>query len=32
MTDAFALHLRAKRGLSENTVRAYLGDLEDLTG
>lgn len=32
MTDAFALHLRAQRGLSENTVRAYLGDLEDLTG
>lgn len=30
MTDAFALHLRAQRGLSENTVRAYLGDLEDL--
>lgn len=32
MTDAFALHLRAQRGLSENTVRAYLGDLEDLAG
>ncbi|TKR22095.1 tyrosine recombinase XerC [Cellulomonas hominis] len=30
VTDAFALHLRAQRGLSENTVRAYLGDLEDL--
>ncbi|WP_158373100.1 tyrosine recombinase XerC [Cellulosimicrobium cellulans] len=30
MTDAFALHLRAQRGLSENTVRAYLGDLDDL--
>lgn len=32
VTDAFALHLRAQRGLSENTVRAYLGDLEDLAG
>jgi len=30
VTDAFALHLRAQRGLSESTVRAYLGDLEDL--
>ncbi|WP_136520417.1 MULTISPECIES: tyrosine recombinase XerC [Cellulomonas] len=26
----FALHLRAQRALSENTVRAYLGDLEHL--
>lgn len=32
VTDAFALHLRTQRGLSENTVRAYLGDLEHLTG
>ena len=31
-TDAFALHLRAQRGLSDHTVRAYLSDLEDLTG
>ncbi|MBD3778241.1 MAG: tyrosine recombinase XerC [Micrococcales bacterium] len=31
-TDAFAVHLRAQRGLSENTVRAYLGDLADLDG
>lgn len=28
--DAFAEHLRAQRGLSEHTVRAYRGDLEDL--
>lgn len=28
----FALHLRAQRGLSENTLRAYLGDLEHLFG
>ncbi|WP_159805885.1 tyrosine-type recombinase/integrase [Cellulomonas citrea] len=26
----FALHLKAGRGLSEHTVRAYLGDLESL--
>jgi integrase/recombinase XerC len=32
VTDAFALHLRTQRGLSENTVRAYLGDLDDLAG
>lgn len=32
VTDAFAVHLRAQRGLSENTVRAYLGDLADLEG
>lgn len=30
--DAFAVHLRAQRGLSDNTVRAYLGDLADLAG
>ena len=28
----FALHLRAQRGLSEHTVRAYVGDLEHLFG
>lgn len=28
----FAAHLRSQRGLSEHTVRAYLGDLEDLLG
>lgn len=28
--DAFAAHLRAQRGLSEHTVRAYRGDLENL--
>ena len=28
----FAAHLRSQRGLSENTVRAYLGDLDDLLG
>ncbi|MET0434418.1 MAG: tyrosine recombinase XerC [Cellulomonas sp.] len=32
MTDAFVLHLRTQRGLAENTVRAYLGDLEHLAG
>jgi len=32
VTDAFALHLQAQRGLSDNTVRAYLGDLDDLAG
>lgn len=26
----FALHLRAQRGLSEHTVRAYVGDIEHL--
>ena len=26
----FAMHLRAKRGLSEHTVRAYVGDIEHL--
>lgn len=30
--DAFALHLGAQRGLADNTVRAYLGDLTDLAG
>ncbi|GIG38111.1 tyrosine recombinase XerC [Cellulomonas pakistanensis] len=30
--EAFALHLRTQRGLSENTVRAYLGDLDALAG
>lgn len=28
----FAAHLRSQRGLSEHTVRAYLGDLGDLFG
>ncbi len=28
----FAAHLRSQRGLSEHTVRAYLGDLGDLLG
>ncbi|HEY0118642.1 MAG TPA: tyrosine recombinase XerC [Cellulomonas sp.] len=28
----FAAHLRSQRGLSEHTVRAYLGDLADLFG
>jgi integrase/recombinase XerC len=28
--EAFVVHLRAQRGLSENTVRAYEGDLRDL--
>jgi integrase/recombinase XerC len=32
VADDFALHLRAQRGLSEHTVRAYLGDLADLEG
>jgi integrase/recombinase XerC len=32
VAEAFALHLRAQRGLSENTVRAYLADLADLAG
>ncbi|VTR77070.1 Tyrosine recombinase XerC [Cellulomonas hominis] len=32
MAEEFALHLRAQRGLSENTVRAYLADLADLAG
>lgn len=26
----FALHLRAQRGLSEHTIRAYLGDVEQM--
>src|SRR5690606_32274621 len=26
----FALHLRAQRGVSEHTVRAYLGDVDHL--
>ncbi|HEY0218001.1 MAG TPA: tyrosine recombinase XerC [Cellulomonas sp.] len=32
LVDAFVVHLRAQRGLSENTVRAYEGDLRDLAG
>jgi integrase/recombinase XerC len=28
----FAAHLRAQRGLSEHTVRAYVGDIEHLMG
>lgn len=32
LLDAFATHLRAQRGLSEHTVRAYVGDIEDLSG
>jgi integrase/recombinase XerC len=32
VVDAFALHLGAQRGLAENTIRAYLGDLADLAG
>jgi integrase/recombinase XerC len=32
VAEEFALHLRAQRGLSENTVRAYLADLADLAG
>ncbi|MGN8246725.1 tyrosine recombinase XerC [Cellulomonas soli] len=28
----FALHLRAQRGLSEHTVRAYVGDVEQMLG
>lgn len=32
VVDEFAVHLRAQRGLSENTVRAYVGDLADLAG
>lgn len=32
LVDAFAVHLRAQRGLSESTVRAYLSDLRDLAG
>ncbi len=31
LLDAFATHLRAQRGLSEHTVRAYLGDIQDLS-
>lgn len=30
--EAFARHLRADRGFSEHTVRAYRGDLADLAG
>lgn len=30
LLDDFALHLRAGRGLSPHTVRAYLGDVESL--
>ncbi|MDP9027835.1 MAG: tyrosine recombinase XerC [Actinomycetota bacterium] len=30
--EAFARHLTADRGFSEHTVRAYRGDLADLTG
>lgn len=32
LVDDFAVHLRAQRGLSENTVRAYTGDLHHLHG
>ncbi len=32
LLEAFATHLRAQRGLSEHTVRAYVGDIEDLSG
>jgi integrase/recombinase XerC len=32
VAEEFALHLRAQRGLSDNTVRAYLADLADLAG
>lgn len=30
LTADFALHLRAQRGLSDHTVRAYVGDVEHL--
>jgi len=30
LTGDFSLHLRAQRGLSDHTVRAYLGDVENL--
>jgi len=30
LVDEFAIHLRLERGLSENTVRAYTGDLVNL--
>ncbi|PPK98518.1 integrase/recombinase XerC [Kineococcus xinjiangensis] len=32
LLEAFAQHLRAERGRSEHTVRAYLGDVGDLLG
>lgn len=32
LVDAFVLHLRAQRGLSEHTVRAYISDLRNLSG
>ncbi|MEV7973006.1 tyrosine recombinase XerC [Cellulomonas sp. NPDC089187] len=32
LVDAFVLHLRAQRGLSEHTVRAYRSDLRALEG
>ncbi|MCE1178797.1 MAG: tyrosine recombinase XerC [Micrococcales bacterium] len=31
LLDAYARHLRAERGRSEHTIRAYLGDLATLT-
>ncbi|XVX22139.1 tyrosine recombinase XerC [Actinomycetota bacterium] len=31
LLDAFARHLRAERGRSEHTIRAYVGDLATLT-
>ncbi|WP_308504099.1 site-specific integrase [uncultured Actinomyces sp.] len=32
LLDAWTRHLSLRRGLSEHTVRAYAGDLEDLLG
>ena len=32
LLDAWTRHLSLRRGLSEHTVRAYTGDLEDLLG
>ena len=32
LVDAFAVHLRLERGLSQHTVRAYTGDLLNLFG
>jgi integrase/recombinase XerC len=32
LVDGFVLHLRAQRGLSEHTIRAYVSDLRDLAG